>query len=809
MPTPHDVRSPIPTDRDDLKDLRELLENRRILPLLPLIYVAWSNGSLERQELATLREIAQRQPWLDEQAAQLLEQWLSPDDPPSAAELQHLLRAIGEASESLGQPERLTLARLGAEMATFYQQDGEECPGLDEIQTALDDLESSLGLVGVEAARQLSQTVSGRPVLTAPTPRTEPTFDIPQMRGLLDGGHSEFRDEVRALLASDRFLYRYDLPLDDYREQVVEWMQILVEQGYGEKCFPEENDGHRDLGEFLALFETLGIFDLSLLVKFGVQFGLFGGSIMFLGTEEHHKKYLPKVASLELQGCYAMTEMGRGSNVRDLETVARYDHETDEFVIHTPSETARKEWIGGAGRYATLATVYAQLLVGEENHGVHAFLVPLRDDQGDPLPGVRIEDQGLKMGLNGVDNGRIWFDHVRIPRANLLDRHGQIDDEGRYQSSIPSTNARFFTMLGTLVAGRLGVSAAGLSAAKSALTIATRYGDHRRQFGPAGQSELTLLDYRMHQRSLLPRIADAYALSFGLHEVMNRYHDTDRDDRRHTEALAAGLKAYSSEFAIQAIQSARECCGGQGYLTLNRLPALRTDVDVFVTFEGANVVMLQQVARARLSDFQSEIGGGNVFAMARFLARQAARSFTETNPVITRNTDRDHLRSAEFQLNALRYREHDLLVGVAQRISRRIRDGMDSFLAFNDCQDHAVALANAHLESFLLEAFVAAEESCSDELREPLAMMRTLFALRRIEADFGWFLENGYLQPTKARAIRDEVNSLCAEVRPHARALVDAFGIPDSCLSAPIAFDEGKAPAEARREFARGVAFRD
>ncbi len=800
--------SEITAQRDDLAGLRDLLEHRRLLPLLPLIYVAWANGELVGKELATLREIATRQAWLDEDACEVLNRWLDPDDPPTPVELQYLLHAIEESSDTLSEAERLTLADLGAEMATFYREEDEEGFSfpVDEVQAALDDLEEALGLVGVEAARQLRKSIEKRPAPTPVVHPTEPTFDAEAMKQLLDGSHSALRDDIRDLLASDDFLYSYGQPLDEAREQVMVWMQKLVEAGYGEKCFPQATDGHRDLSEFLAIFETLGIFDLSLLVKFGVHFGLFGGSIMFLGTEEHHEKYLPDTASLKVQGCYAMTEMGRGSNVRDLETIARYDSDSDEFVIHTPTETARKEWIGGAGQTATMATVYAQLIVDDENYGVHALLVPIRDDNGEVLAGIRIEDQGLKMGLNGVDNGRIWFDHVRVPRKNLLNRHGGVDENGIYQSVIPSPNRRFFTMLGTLVAGRLGVSAAGISAAKSALAIATRYGANRRQFGPAGRAEIPILDYRMHQRALMPRIAEAFALTFGLHEVMDRYNDPDNDDRRRTEALAAGLKAYSSDFAVHAVQTARECCGGQGYLTLNRLAAIRTDVDVFVTFEGANVVMRQQVARACLADFRSELADGNIFTLARLLARQARRSVSEANPVVARNTDPDHLRSADFQVNAFRYREKDLLIGVARRIKRRIDDGMDSFLAFNDCQDHAVALANAHLERFLLEAFVDVEQACEDEeLREVLSRVRNLFALSLFEKDCGWFLENGYLQATKARAIRDQVNQLCAEVRDDALTLVESFGVPDSCLSAPIAFAEGKAPADSRIEFARGV----
>ncbi len=795
-------------EREELRELRALLEERRLLPLLPVIYIAWANGELVDDELKTLRTLASRLTWVDEDALEVLGRWLDPEDPPTPVELQYLLKAIEERSARLSEAERLSLAGVGLEMATHYGRDEEEGIGipLEDIEKALDELEASLGLVGVEAAGQLRESIADRPL---PAPDVEPRsygFDSQKMAQILDGTHHELRNEVRDLLASDAFEYVYGLELHDYREQVVEWLQTLVDEGLGERCFPDQGGAKENLDAFLAIFETLGIFDLSLLVKFGVQFGLFGGSIRFLGTEKHHKAYLKDLASMDLQGCYAMTEMGRGSNVRDLETIARYDSESDEFVIHTPRSTARKEWIGGAGQYAQMATVYAQLVVDDEQYGVHAFLVPIRDEEGNPKKGVELEDQGLKMGLNGVDNGRIWFDHVRIPRENLLDRHGGIDDQGCYQSSIPSANRRFFTMLGTLVAGRMGISAAGISASKVALAIATRYGANRRQFGPAGKAEIPLLDYRMHQRALMPQIATSYAMTFGLHEIMGRYLDEEDDNRRHTEALAAGMKAYSSWAAIDIVQTARECCGGQGYLTINRLPEIRADVDVFATFEGANVVMMQQVARACLADFRTELSGGSLFGLARLLTDQAKRTITETNPVVTRNTDPDHLRQAEFQLGILEAREQDLLVSLARRLKHRIDKGIDSFLAFNDCQDHAVALANAHVERFLLQSFVEAENQCDDkELKAGLTPLRNLFAMSIIEEDMAWFLENNYIHQAKARAIRDMVNELCATVRKEALSYVDAFAIPDECLSAPIAFAEGKATAEARPGFAKGV----
>ena len=203
------------------------------------------------------------------------------------------------------------------------------------------------------------------------------------------------------------------------RDLVVE-MAATGQTGMG---FPEEYGGGGDIGASVAAFETLAFGDLSVLVKVGVQFGLFGGAILQLGTKRHHDAYLRDLVTGKLMGCFAMTETGHGSNVQALGTVATYDADTGEFVITTHGDESpqglhrqrRPPRPRGRGLRASSRSA-------ARRQGVHAFVVPIRDGGGAPAAGVRIEDDGLKLGLNGVDNGRLWFDGVRVPRAALLDR---------------------------------------------------------------------------------------------------------------------------------------------------------------------------------------------------------------------------------------------------------------------------------------------------------------------------------------------------------------------------------------------------
>ncbi|WP_432883239.1 acyl-CoA dehydrogenase [Kribbella sp. CA-245084] len=628
------------------------------------------------------------------------------------------------------------------------------------------------------------------------------------MRDYLDGPYKAARDVVRARLAGHGELAELAvrLPRDEYRDKVLELLMESAADGLPARGYPKEYGGEGDLGGFIAGFETLAFGDLSLMVKAGVQFGLFAGAIQHLGTEKHHERYLADAVSGRLLGCFAMTETGHGSNVQALGTTATYDEATGEFVVHTPTQEARKDYIGNAARHGRMAAVFAQLVVGGESHGVHCLLVPIRADDGTPLPGVTLSDCGPKLGLNGVDNGRIVFDQVRVPRDALLDRYAQVDADGNYTSAIENPDRRFFTMLGTLVQGRVSVGGAAINASKVALTIAIRYGDQRRQFGaPGSADETVLLDYRMHQRRLLPLLARTYALHFAQAELVEEFarvfnDDRDEHDRRALEAQAAGTKALGTWHATETIQMCREACGGAGYLAENRLATLKADTDVFTTFEGDNTVLLQLVAKGLLTDYRESFGKLDPLGTARFIAAQAVEIAVEKaalRPVIerlrdvvpNRNDAADPdagLRDDAYHSGLLRFREQHMLSGVARRLKAGIDAGDEPFEVFNRCQDHVIAAGRAHVDRVVLEAFQAAVRDAPVEIKQRLQDLYDLHALATIEAERAWYLEHGRLSAGRSKAITALVNELCAAVRPAAVELVDAFGVPGSAVEVPM-----------------------
>ncbi len=645
---------------------------------------------------------------------------------------------------------------------------------------------------GIIADPQAGQQPIDEPWLRGYPPIEAETvsFDPAAMRALFDGEQAAIKNRVRGILAQPSFRYYGGTDTPGLRAKVFEWTREIARQGIGFLYLPKSVGGSDDLAGFMAAFETLGFHDISLVIKFGVQFGLWGGSVLRLGTDYHHQKYLPATATVDLPGCFAMTEIGHGSNVRDIETTATYDPATGEFDLHSSTFTSGKNYIGNAAVHGRIATVFAQLRTRGESHGVHAFVVPIRDEAGNPLPGVRTEDNGQKLGLNGVDNGRLWFDHVRVPRAEMLDKFAQVAADGSYTSSIANPAARFFTTLGTLVAGRVSVGHSGLSIAKCGLAIAVRYGARRRQFGPTeGQPETILLDYPAHQRRLMPLLANAYALDFAFKDLTKALLNADAANFRRIETTAAGLKAFSTWNTTHTLQTAREACGGEGFLAINRFAALKADSDIFTTFEGDNTVLMQLVAKNLLTDFAATFKGRSKGQLARWALAQKLKSLSARLPL--GNAHAGDLRAEETQTALFRLREERLLLAVAARI-RALTAGKRNtpYAAFTAEQNDLLALAQAHVERLVLEKFNAGIAACPDTgLRPVLTKLRDLFALDHLEKNRAWFLENGLLSPARSRALTREVGTLCAEIRREAVALVDAFGIPPECLAAPIALD--------------------
>ncbi|EEF29245.1 acyl-CoA oxidase, putative [Ricinus communis] len=178
-----------------------------------------------------------------------------------------------------------------------------------------------------------------------PCARTKVEVNKEKLSLYMRGKHREIQEKVFAYFKSRPELQTpVEISRNEHRELC--WRQLLGlvrEAGIRPLKYISE-----DPAIYFAILEAAGSVDISLGIKMGVQYSLWGGSIINIGTKKHRDKYFDGIDNLDYPGCFAMTELHHGSNVQGLQTIATFDPLTDEFVINTPHDGAIKWWIGNA-----------------------------------------------------------------------------------------------------------------------------------------------------------------------------------------------------------------------------------------------------------------------------------------------------------------------------------------------------------------------------------------------------------------------------------------------------------------------------
>ncbi|KAK4923001.1 hypothetical protein LTR66_016558 [Elasticomyces elasticus] len=266
------------------------------------------------------------------------------------------------------------------------------------------------------------------------------------------------------------------------------------------------------------------------MAAYALQTIMFATSIREQCNDEQKAYWLPKVENWEIIGCYGQTELGHGSNVKGIEWQARWNPETKDFTIHSPTLTASKWWNGSLGRTANHAIVVAQLMLPDKktgklkSHGPHQFIVQIRDMKTNkPLEGIVIGDIGAKYGYAAMDNGYMLFKNYRVPHSALLARYSGVDStSGMY---IPANNQA--VVYGSLTYVRAQIIMHARLVLARACTIAVRYTSIRRQFADRdakGKSEeVAVLNYPTVQIRILPLLATTYALHYTGEAMYNLY----------------------------------------------------------------------------------------------------------------------------------------------------------------------------------------------------------------------------------------------------------------------------------------------
>jgi acyl-CoA oxidase len=749
--------------------------SKGIINILPVLYICWKDNVLSPSELNIIRSKFADATYLSDEDKIFLLKYLDESEGPSETELNQWLLVLRNNASNITTEEKEDVLSLITKLSKVNLEGNYT----NENEAIIASITEVLNVLELNKPQQYISLMNALGLKEFNVKKSA-SFDSHKLARLIDHKFYDTKKKVKDLLRDNYFDNKDFTDKEVYRLHVLDVVKNLGAQGFGALAFDEKYGGKSSIGDYMAVFETLCYYNMNYGVKLGVQYGLFGGAVYSLGNTGHHDKYIKDIGSGKLLGCFAMTETGHGSNVKDLETTATYNNVTKEITIQSPTFTSGKEYIGNA-LHGRMAVVFAQLMVENISQGVHAILVPYRDDDGNLLQGIKVEDCGYKLGLNGIDNGRMWFDNVTVPKENLLNRFGDIDENGQYKSEIENPNKRFFTMLGALVGGRISVGLGATSGAKSALAIALTYAHKRRQFAPDDfQEETLLIDYPTHQHRLISLLAKTIVYHNSLTNLATQFAtQTEENEIRKIETKAAGLKAMATWLCTKTIQECREACGGKGYLKENRIADLKADSDIFTTFEGDNTVLLQLVAKGLLTEFKQSFNDAGFVSAMRYIGGKIGFTLAELNVYKSRKTDESHLQSEEFLSDALRYREKKMLVSLADRLRSYIKSKTTPHQAFLKCQVHMVDTAKAYVERLAYRDMIKylATLPPSPE-KNILEKINTFYALSVIMDHRYFYLESDFMDGSKTKAIRKVYSKLMKELSDESMNIIAAFELP-------------------------------
>ncbi|XP_055304318.1 peroxisomal acyl-coenzyme A oxidase 3 isoform X2 [Sitodiplosis mosellana] len=567
----------------------------------------------------------------------------------------------------------------------------------------------------------------------------------------------------------------------------------------------------------MSINEALRSVCPSLSVKIALGVGLFNNALLAMGTERH-TKYYEAAWKGEIITCLAITEVSHGSNTKRIRTTARYDPKTQEFVIHTPDFEAAKCWVGNLGKTATIALTFAILYTGDgKNHGLHGFLIPIRDPNTlKPYPGVLVGDIGEKIGLNGIDNGFVMFNNYRIPRENLLNKTGDVTPDGQYESVFGDPTKILGAALESFSAGRIGIMQESSNTLADAIVIAVRYAAVRKQFGQdINGPEMPIIEYQLHQWRLFPYLAAACVLKISVTTLTDVYLAIVEKSRANSNgfeeltkevseihALISSSKALLTWTARDAIQEAREACGGHGYHKAANLGELRNNHDACCTYEGDNNVLGQQTSNWLVRQWEN--GVENPSGTAAFIdKRDVIMKYT-----FEKVRDKNTLNSIEFFIDCYEWLMCYLMDSTSKHMQQSTNSGASRFDARNNAQVYrARDLTRTYSEYYALKSFQKrlTHPDITSSLRPILKLVGQIYGFWCLERHLALFYQGGFSATTAQNAFADTVQTellrLCGELKDSSVAIVDALAPPDFALNSIIGKSDGLLYENLQNEF--------
>jgi alkylation response protein AidB-like acyl-CoA dehydrogenase len=522
------------------------------------------------------------------------------------------------------------------------------------------------------------------------TPVTEEHFLTPE----------QFDEEQRAMQeAAATFVAREVLPKNDAIEHqedgvMAGLVRLAGEQGLLMIDVPEAYGG-AELGMVVSGLVAREMRQASFAVAFGAHTTIGTLPIVFYGTDEQKRKYLPGLATGELLGAYALTEPGVGSDAMAIRTRAELASDGEHYILN-----GSKQWITNAG-FADVMVVFAK--VDDTKHT--AFIVETH------WPGVTTGAEERKVGIKGSSTRSVYFDNVQVPDANVLGEIGK-----GYKIAFNILNI-----------GRLKLGASTAGGAESALNLAAKYATERKAFGRP------LACFGLIKQKLALMAADTYtAESLAIRTIGNVEQARVAAGENKQAQLAAIeeyaiecsiAKVYGSEALARTADEAVQIFGGYGFMDEYPISAAYRDNRINRIFEGTNEVnrlvaagtLFRRALKGRI-----ELMGSFAEVVQQVTTGQAPDFASGDTPVVPEGL-RESVNLVERAKRAALY---SVLQG-AQKFATTMEEEQE-FLAYVADQLITVYAMDSAVARALMATRAGAEDARTHELLAQLAVLRLL-----------------------------------------------------------------------------------
>jgi acyl-CoA oxidase len=624
-----------------------------------------------------------------------------------------------------------------------------------------------------------------------PNERKKASFDIEELKHFLNGGrdNTKKRKFIESTISKD--------PEDQHRLYNFSRTEYLK---HGVKEFIRI---HKPFKNYQPTRDEICMMS-EVAIGFGSlnnSHGIFLATVAGQANEQQIRYWMPKIMNFEITGSYAQTELGHGSNVRGLQTIAEYDKKTHEFILNTPTLQSMKWWPGCLGKVSTHCTLYAQLIIDGKEYGLNVFIVQIRDENHLPLPGIRLGDLGMKIGDNTNDTGFMILENVRIPADNMLSKYRCVTKEGRYEEVIKADAKVHYTTMMTTRACMVATAAARLAQAS---TMAVRYSCVRQQgfvntkdtsFKAA---EMQIVDYKIQQYRLFKQLANAYALKFTgrwMIEQLSGFEDKKQlgiikntNLLKELASTSAGLKSLCTIIATNGVEDLRKCCGGNGYLLSSGIAALCSDYIWQVTAEGDYIILALLTGKHLLKSVGKVFSGEKLQGIMDYfnVIGESEFDLNKIKPSSAKSaTDYTNLN---YLFSLFKFKSIERNISIAMDFNELVSNGKKFEEAFNLLSNEILKAVHAHCYYIIMLNFMNKIKEIKDvKIQNVLTRLCILFATSHF-LDENW---GDIIEGSQYRMIRSTAYNVMAELRDDCVALVDAFDYPDFVLKSAIGRYDG------------------